>query len=64
VSKKKAVPKHCTWGRDRKGKECSLKPVAVVGYNDKNTDVLCRLHRKLVLEWVYSAHTVKSLVAR
>lgn len=56
--------KHCTWGLDRKGRQCSLKPVAVVGYSDKNRDVLCRRHKKMVLEWVYSAHVVKSLVAR
>jgi hypothetical protein len=61
VSKKVRIPKHCTWGRDRKGKECGLKPVAVIGYSDDNKDVLCRLHAKIVKEWVYSAHVVKNL---
>ena len=61
---KKSKVMHCTWGRDGKGKECSLKPVAVIEYNDKKQDVLCRLHKKLVLEWVYSARVIKNLESR
>ena len=55
---------HCTWGRDRKGKECGLKPVAVIEYDYMKQDVLCRRHKKLVLVWVYSARVIKSLESR
>ena len=61
---KKSKVLHCTWGRDRKGKECGLKPVVVMEYGDGGRDLLCRLHKKLVLEWIYGARVIKSLESR